>query len=187
MKCFLPRFFYSMRLKFINGVNQRWLNIIYVDFKSVIGQFLRLLIGRIFVLLNSDWLRSIREKVKLACLVVKETTASLTGIIGEGTLSPRWNPRTILKEYLLLIIIHTARYHWNNSNWNNSHGITGTGITAIYHWVLLETNNSWSVLSRSSSKQSPYSKDFLKIIQRNFNILGEILLMILAKMKGQIR
>lgn len=35
--------------------------------------------------------------------------------------------------------------------------------------------------------KSPYSKDFLKIIQRNFNILGEILLMILAKMKGQIR
>lgn len=35
--------------------------------------------------------------------------------------------------------------------------------------------------------QTNYSKDFLKIIQRNFNILGEILLMILAKMKGQIR
>ena len=50
---------------------------------------LRLLIGRISVLLNSDWLRSIREKVKLACLVVKETTASLAGIIGEGTLFPK--------------------------------------------------------------------------------------------------
>ena len=62
---------------------------IYVDFTSLIGQFLHLLIGRILVLLNSDWLRSIREKVKLACLVVKETTASLAGIIAVETLSPR--------------------------------------------------------------------------------------------------
>lgn len=62
---------------------------IYVDFTSLIGQFPRLLIGRILVLLNSDWLRSIREKVKLACLVVKETTASLAGIIAMETLSPR--------------------------------------------------------------------------------------------------
>lgn len=62
---------------------------IYVDFTSLIGQFPRLLIGRILVLLNSDWLRSIREKVKLACLVVKETTASLAGIIAVETLSPR--------------------------------------------------------------------------------------------------
>lgn len=126
---------------------------IYVDFTSLIGQFPRLLIGRILVLLNSDWLRSIREKVKLACLVVKETTASLAGIIAVETLSPRWNPRTNLQEYLLLIIIHAARY----KVWGSFDKLENNTFKIEFFWKQI-THDLISADPRSSFKLSSYSK-----------------------------
>ena len=131
----------------------------------------------------ADWSNFCSSKFWLVAFDPRKSQARLSCCERDYSKSGR---NKLVRELFLRDEIHARS--WRNICFLSLYTPQGiTGITAIYHWVLLETNNSWSVLSRSSSKQSPYSKDFLKIIQRNFNILREILLMILAKMKGQIR